>query len=177
MTTMRKAVTAAVLGAVVLASGARAQNSRSYWGYLQLDALKRCLADNTSGKDRKDLAKWIFLAMAAHPELKQYVSSNAATAMERNSRTVAALVTRLLTDACVNETRAAMKIETFKSLQLAFEELGELAIQELMADESVEEAIGLFVRYLDPALLERYLNPAGRDHSDGLRGANYGRRP
>jgi hypothetical protein len=35
MIRMRKAVTAAVLGAVVLASGARAQNSRSYWGYSQ----------------------------------------------------------------------------------------------------------------------------------------------
>jgi len=35
MITMRKAVTAAMLGAVVLASVARAQNSRSYWGYSQ----------------------------------------------------------------------------------------------------------------------------------------------
>jgi hypothetical protein len=173
---MRQTFTAAMLGAVVLASVARAQNSRSYWGYLQLDALKRCLADNTSGKDRKDFAKWIFLAMAAHPELKQYVNSNAATGMERSSRTVAALVTRLLTDACVNETRAAMKIEP-ESLRLALEELGELAVQELIADKSVREAIVLVVRYLDPALLERYLNPAGRDHSEGLRGASYRRRP
>jgi hypothetical protein len=35
MIRMRKAVTAAMLGAVVLASGVRAQNSRSYWGYSQ----------------------------------------------------------------------------------------------------------------------------------------------
>jgi hypothetical protein len=176
MIRMRQTFTAAMLGAVVLASVARAQNSRSYWGYLQLDALKRCLADNTSGKDRKDFVKWIFLAMAAHPELKQYVNSNAATAMERNSRTVAALVTRLLTDDCVNETRAAMRIEP-ESLRLALEELGELAVQELIADKSVQEAIVLVVRYLDPTLLERYLNPAGRDHSEGLRGASYRRRP
>ena len=34
---------------------------------------------NTSGKDRKDLARWIFLAMAAHPEMKQHASANAST--------------------------------------------------------------------------------------------------
>src|SRR6185436_2688332 len=28
-------------------------------------ALKTCVADNTSGKDRKELAKWVFFAMAA----------------------------------------------------------------------------------------------------------------
>jgi|GEM_PF-6161549 len=70
-----------------------------------------------------------------------------------------------------------MKIEGYESLQLAFSALGELAVQELMADESVEEAIGLFARYLDPALFERYLNPAGRDHSEGIRRSNHGRRP
>ncbi len=35
MVTMRKAAMAVALGAVVLAGVARAQNSRSYWGYSQ----------------------------------------------------------------------------------------------------------------------------------------------
>ena len=37
-----------------------------------IEATKTCLSDNTSGKDRKLLAKWIFLAMAAHPEFKGF---------------------------------------------------------------------------------------------------------
>ena len=40
--------------------------------YATDEALSRCLADNTSGRDRKDLARWVFFAMAAHPEIKQY---------------------------------------------------------------------------------------------------------
>ena len=106
-----------------------------------------CFADSTTGKDRKDLAKWIFLAMAAHPEMKQHASDNAVTAADQSSRTMAALVTRLLTDSCVNETRAVIKIGG--SIQVAFEGLGQLAIQELMADRSVKESIGLFERYVD----------------------------
>src|SRR3982751_4847671 len=33
-------------------------------------SLGTCLADNTSGRDRKELAKWIFVAMSAHPDMK-----------------------------------------------------------------------------------------------------------
>src|SRR5262245_1310891 len=72
-----------------------------------LNALKTCLADSTSGKDRKDLAKWIFLAMAAHPEMKQHANAGTATAADESSKTIAALVTRLLTDSCANEIKAA----------------------------------------------------------------------
>ena len=122
------------------------------------DALRTCLADSTSGKDRKDLAKWIFLAMAAHPEMKQHASAQAATASDDSSRTMAALVTRLLTDSCVNETRAVMKLgEGAQSMQLAFQGLGALAMQELMADKSVQGSMGLFERYLDKDRLNQAL--------------------
>ena len=123
-------------------------------GQSQSNALGRCLADNTTGKDRKDLAKWFFLAMAAHPEIKQYTSANASTAAEESSRTLAALVTRLLTDTCANEMRAFPKDERSAALKLAFENLGRLAMQELMADQSVSESMGHFYRYLDQKRFE-----------------------
>jgi hypothetical protein len=113
------------------------------------DTLRTCLADSTSGKDRKDLAKWIFLSIAAHPEMKRYASDNAATAADQSSRTIGVLVTRLLTDSCVNETRAVMQIGASQSIEVAFAGLGQLAMQELMADKSVKESMGLFERYLD----------------------------
>src|SRR5262245_26345443 len=72
----------------------------------QSDILGTCVTDNASGRDRKDLAKWIFLAMAAHPEIKQYATGISPATVEQLNRTMAALVTRLLTDSCANETRA-----------------------------------------------------------------------
>jgi hypothetical protein len=122
------------------------------------EALKTCLADNTSGKDRKDLARWIFLAMAAHPEMKQHASATASTAANEASRTMAALVTRLLTDSCVNETRAVMKTgQGAQSMELAFQGLGQLAMQELMADKVVQDSMGVFERYLDQQRLSEIL--------------------
>lgn len=130
--------------AIVLAVSASAQGAQP------VDALKTCLADNTSGKDRKALARWIFLAMGTHPEMRQHASAIAATAADETSRTMAALVTRLLTDSCVNETRAVVKLgQGAQSLQHAFEGLGQLAMQELMADKAVQDSMSLFERYLD----------------------------
>ena len=126
-------------------------------GRPQSDALGTCLADNTSGRDRKDLASWIFLAMAAHPEIKPYLSGNASTAADESAHKMAALVTRLLTDSCVKEVKTLTKGGGSRAIQHAFERLGALAMQELMADKSVSESLGLFERYLDQKRLEEVL--------------------
>jgi len=122
-------------------------------------ALKQCVADNTSGKDRKELAKWIFLAMAAHPEMKQYANADAA-AVDQSSRTIASLVTRLLTESCLSETRAVMQGgQGSRSFQFAFEGLGQLAMFELMADPSVQTNMSVFQRYIDQKRFNEALAP------------------
>jgi hypothetical protein len=114
-------------------------------------SLQKCLADNTTGRDRKDLAKWVFLSMAAHPEIRQYAAADMTAAVDESSRTMGALVTRLITDSCATEAKAVLGAggSPAVSFQVAFRSLGELAMQELMADKSVTQSMGLFQRYLD----------------------------
>ena len=138
---VRAFMVALIVGALGATLSAQSEESAT--------ALKSCLADNTSGKDRKDLARWIFLALAAHPELKQDASPNAAAAGDESSRTMAALVTRLFTESCVNETKAVLQGGQPQSLQFAFEALGQLAMRELMADKSVQASMSLFQQYID----------------------------
>jgi hypothetical protein len=129
-------------------------------GAAPVDALKTCLADHTSGKDRKDLARWIFLAMAAHPEMKPHAGAGAPAAADEASRTMGALVTRLLTASCLNETKAVMKSgDGAASMQVAFQGLGQLAMQELMADKVVQDSMGLFEKYLDEKRLQEAFAP------------------
>ncbi len=139
-------IVAAVMLAVPVAPSQSLASVRS-----PLAALRTCLADSTSGKDRKDLATWVFLGMAAHPEIRQHASADLPAAMDESSRKIAALVTRLLTDSCVDETRAVVNGggSTSASFQAAFESLGQLAMQELMADKSVNQSMTLFQQYLD----------------------------
>lgn len=122
------------------------------------DALSRCLSDSTTGKDRKDLAKWIFVSMAAHPEIGPLAPTSAATT-ESTQRTMGALFTRLVADTCANEMRGAVKAQGPEGVKSAFEYLGKMAMQELMSNPQVTASFGGFERYVDKARLDRVLKP------------------
>lgn len=72
------------------------------------EALSTCFADHTSGKQRKDLARWIFVAMSSHPEISD-ISHVSSQERDKSNRTMATLVMRLLTEDCTAETKAAMR--------------------------------------------------------------------
>jgi hypothetical protein len=114
-----------------------------------INPLAQCLADSTSGKDRKELARWVFLAMAAHPEIQQFASPSAAAAQAAAHKTMAETVTRLLTVSCVGETRTAFKQGGSNAIQVAFQTLGQLAMQELMSNPNVGATMGAFERHID----------------------------
>lgn len=48
------------------------------------DAANTCLSDSTNGKDRKALARWFFLGMAAHPEIRALSNATDASLDQAN---------------------------------------------------------------------------------------------
>lgn len=125
--------------------------------YATDEALSRCLADNTSGRDRKDLARWVFFAMAAHPEFKQYTVSTARQGTQEAHKTVGAMFTRLVTESCVHETRTAFSAAGTKAIHDAFQTLGGLAMQELMSNGDVSATMGAVERHIDQNKLNQAL--------------------
>lgn len=123
-----------------------------------VEATKTCLTDYTSGKDRKLLARWIFLSMSAHPEI---ASLSAATLEQREetSKAFAALITRLLTVDCATQARAMVAEGGIDSIKPAFQHLGEVAMIELMGQPNVSAAISGFEQYMDTEALGRALHP------------------
>jgi hypothetical protein len=117
------------------------------------DSLSACLADNTSGKERKQLARWIFVAIAAHPEMKD-ITNPAPELRQSVYRETGNMVTRLIADNCPREARAAVVQDGPKAFETAFGVLGRLAMQELMGNAEVNAAVGGFEQYLDRARLE-----------------------
>lgn len=111
-------------------------------------ALTSCLTDSTSGKDRKDLAKWVFTAMSTHPEIREFANVTDKV-RDQTSSTMGVLVTRLLSVDCARQTQAAMKNEGTAAMQAAFRALGGLAMQELMTNPDVTASFSAFEKYLD----------------------------
>lgn len=123
----------------------------------QADALSACLSDNTNGKERKDLARWVFLSMSTHPEIRSLTTADAKTRTE-SQIWMAGLVTRLLSENCAAQTRAAVKSEGSAGMMAAFRSLGELAMGELMTNRDVAASLSGYEQYLDKKKLEAALS-------------------
>lgn len=128
-----------------LAPPARAQ--------VEVQALSACIAEGASAKDRKDLARWMFVSMAAHPDMRA-ITSVPATATESASRAAGELLTRLMAETCPAQVKAAMQVGGAMAIQTAFQVLGQLAMQELMSDKDVLATMGILERYIDKQKLE-----------------------
>jgi hypothetical protein len=119
-----------------------------------IEALSTCLADYTTGKDRKDLIRWLFLAMAAHPEMRELANSSQES-KDSASKQVGLLFTRLLTDNCIAQVKSVSKDDLNKAIGSSFELLGKLAMQEIMMNKEVSASILGIDRYVDRAALDK----------------------
>ena len=114
------------------------------------DVASTCLVDHTSGRDRKDLARWFVIAMSAHPEIRTMLTISQEV-KEQADRKTGDLFTRLLAVDCPAEMKAAMQADGQLAFKVAFGKLGEVAVQELMTDRDVTASLGAADKYMDAA--------------------------
>jgi len=114
----------------------------------QVEALSSCLVDSTTGRDRKDLAKWIFVAIGAHPEIQALAKVPRADA-ENVNRIAAGLFTRLITEDCVKPLRAAVDVIGPSAIEASFQVLGQVATRELMTHKDVGAALSDLEKFVD----------------------------
>lgn len=114
---------------------------------VQATELGTCMVDSLNGKERKNLAKWIFFSMAAHPHIGSYSNISEEDLLE-NDKYVGQLVTRLLTKDCPDILAKMSKSDPLV-VQKSFELVGQVAMQELMTDEKVVQTISNYAKYTD----------------------------
>lgn len=132
--------------------------SSTAWADAAVDAFSQCLAENTSGKDRKDLARWLFVSIGAHPEMRA-LAPISASASEDALRITGQLLTRLIADACPKQAQEAVQTVGSVAMQSAFTVLGQLAMQELMTNKDVAASMGRLQMYIDSAKVTPVLTP------------------
>lgn len=122
-----------------------------------ISSLTQCVADSTTGKQRKELARWIFLSMSSHPDLRQYIGTKAENDIEPTNKVTADLYVALISEQCAKEANAAFKEHGSAAIVKAFEVLGALAMQELMSNKETEAAMGAFEKYVDASKVQAAL--------------------
>ncbi len=112
------------------------------------DALGNCMTDSLSGKERKQFVEYVFMGIAAHPEMKKFSNVTAQDQTDLN-KMMAVLFTRLLTVDCVEQVKQAAKEGGPQAFQSAFEIVGRLAMQDLMSNKEVNNSMSGFLNYID----------------------------
>lgn len=115
-----------------------------------------CMVDTLNGKERKQLAKWIFLSMGAHPDIKRNLNATSDEILKSNQY-VGKLVTRLLTEDCPKELFAASQSDPL-AVQKAFEAVGQSAMQELMSNQATMNALTQYSQFTDEQKIMRILS-------------------
>lgn len=121
----------------------------------EIDKFASCLVDNLNGKERKLLAKWIFFAMAAHPEIKDY-SSVTSEQVDDVHKNVGSIINRLMLDNCPNELKAANSSNP-QAIQKAFEFVGQVAMQELLTNQDVTGTLTGYLKYTNEGKIQELL--------------------
>jgi len=120
---------------------------------LYTDDMSRCLVEATSKEDKATLVRWIFVALSQNPSISSLSTATAAD-IDKYNAAVGALFMRLLTDACVDKTKKAIKYEGPAAIQASFEVLGRVASSELFSDPKVSAVMAGLEKYVDTKKLE-----------------------
>jgi len=115
--------------------------------------MAKCLVKSTNAADRSVLVRWIFVAVAMHPEVKEIVSISDIQRDESN-KAMAKLLEALLTESCRSETQNVAKYEARGAFGASFEILGEVAGRELISDPSVTRSAADLMKYLNKQKME-----------------------
>jgi hypothetical protein len=137
---MKFVVTMLALGLAVLAPAARAGEAG--------EALSKCLIDSATLEDRRALVRWIFSAIAAHPDLDGLTAIDAGR-RDQLEHGAAAVFERLVAQDCTAQSREAIVQEGTEGFSAAFKTLGELAMGGVVTDSQVQAGIGRLTEYID----------------------------
>lgn len=124
------------------------------------DALGQCLVAKASTQDRTELMRWVFAALALHPDIKSLATIDDATRAQLDA-TTGKLFERLLTSDCRAELVVALRNEGPASVQGSFKTLGEIASGGLFASPEVAAGMSGMASHVDQQALQAVFEEAG----------------
>lgn len=119
-------------------------------------AFGECLVEQSTGKDRKNLAIWLFFALSQHKDVKKVIDVPDQDVQSATDRFADTSI-RLMTKDCRKEFKAAYKDNGVSAVEVGFAALGKVAAQEMFTDPNVQKSMSGFDSSENIAALEEVL--------------------
>jgi hypothetical protein len=125
------------------------------------DDLTPCAVNATNTADRIALSKFVFLAMAASPDIASMVSATPAERAKIN-QAAAGLFERIIFQDCRAQFVAAVRNEGGDAFKAPFGALGQVATTEIMNSPAADAAMGAWAKsWATPEKFEPLMKEAG----------------
>jgi hypothetical protein len=144
---IRGLVGLAAVSCVTFVAAAQAQAQTQELTATGRAALNECIRLKSTGQDRLLLARWIIAALGSGPQVKDLTVVDSAKKAGLD-QAVARTFTRLLAVDCAAEAKPLFMARDSAAISAAGETLGQLAVQELMANKDAAAAVGAFAQYI-----------------------------
>lgn len=122
------------------------------------DDLAKCMVESATKEDRQVFAQWMVAAMAQSPSVSSMVNVSAES-MDKANAAAAAMATRLVTEACKDKAKKALRYEGAQVMPMSFSVLGEALMNELFSSPEVRKAMAGLDQKFDKKKLEELKNP------------------
>jgi hypothetical protein len=132
--------------AVLLAAGLLAAASAGAGPYS--DDLAKCMVRTSSPADRAEFVKFLFSAIAQHPDVSS-MANIPPKQMEATMKATGELIQRLLLQSCRSEAQLAIHYESMQSVFSAFQFYGQAMAAELWGNPIVAGKMKDLNKYLD----------------------------
>jgi hypothetical protein len=110
-------------------------------------AVAQCVVMRTTGADRALTAQWIFAAMSRSPHIADLSAVSDSRKAELD-KAFGQLLTRIVMKECLEQVRPLAIVDLTNAFEVVGKALGEVAMQELLGNPSVDKAIGAYTEYL-----------------------------
>ncbi|MDC7676805.1 hypothetical protein [Asticcacaulis machinosus] len=125
------------------------------------DDLGKCLVKSASAKDKTDLVRWMFSAIALHPDISSLSNITPQQRIDIDKQG-GALFVRLLAEDCRTEAIAAIKYEGPNAIESGFKLLGEIASVGLFTAPEVAAGLESLAANMDMAKIENLAAEAAK---------------
>ena len=122
------------------------------------DDMAKCLVKATTLEDRTVFIRWLFSAMALHPDVESMATITTQQREDLSKRT-GALIQRLLTESCRAETQQAIRYEGLATIQYAFQIFGQAAAGDLFSNPRVASGMKDLAKYVDQEKIKNLTTP------------------
>lgn len=121
------------------------------------DDFSKCLVAATTDQDKGQLVEWMFFSLALNPRISPYAQISPEQRDTAN-RKMAKIFDHLVTEACNEQAKQAVKYEGTAAISESFKLLGQVAAQEIVKDPAVAAGNAKFAEYLDENRLSEALD-------------------